>query len=157
MLRRRLSARIASPLRRWMRFSWLDRIPFLADWINGQRSGRRRTADDGREPRQSIKPTLSHLETRFIPNDILGALTGGPLLGTALALTSGFVTPNVALFRGWGANRPPQPELPGMTGTPVKQQAAALDALFASGTSALWHPATDTSTQGVGSPAPSAA
>ena len=133
----RVRARVASPLRRWLRLAWLDRLPQLAAWLTERL--RTRTADDRREPRRPFRPELMQLETRFIPNDILSLLTAGPLLGAALPLAGGFTTPALALLRGWGGSLAPDP-LPPAPAAATPRPTAAADAVF-TGAPATWRPA----------------
>src|SRR5579883_1203903 len=100
-------ARTPSALGRWLKYAWLDRLPQLTAWLRDRLTGRAKTADHRRDPKRSFHPEVAYLETRFIPNDMLGVLTAGPLLGSGLALTGGFTTPALALLRGFGDNRAP--------------------------------------------------
>jgi RHS repeat-associated protein len=58
-----------------------------------------------------------------------------------MALTGGFTTPALVLMRGWGANRPPEPELPAVVATTTSGSTATKDALFSGKGAASWQPA----------------
>jgi RHS repeat-associated protein len=134
------SARTSSPLRRWLRLAWIERLPRLTAWL-AERLLKPRTADHRKEPKKSYRPEVSYLETRFVPNDILGLLAGAPVFAGSMALTGGFTTPALVLMRGWGANRPPEPELPAVVATTASSSTAAKDAIFSGKGVASWQPA----------------
>ena len=124
MSRRSPSAvRSPYPLRRWLRLAWLDRLPQLTEWLVGRLTGRDKTADHLREGRRPFKPEIVQFEPRFIPNDMLGVLTAGPIFG-GLALTGGFTTPAMALLRGFGPKLPaPAPPAPAPGAAPTQSRA----------------------------------
>jgi RHS repeat-associated protein len=112
-----------------LQFSWLERVPRLATWLVDRLAGKPKTADDRREPKRSVKPEVFQLEPRFQPNDVLSILTAGPLFGSGL-LAGGFTTPALALLRGWGGMRPPEPDAPAAVAAPRRTSTALSDAVF---------------------------
>jgi hypothetical protein len=116
------------------------RPAFPALWRLGSRlARRRRSADDRREPRRSIKPELTQLETRFIPNDVLSIISGGSLLG-GLALMGGLPTPLHTLLSGWGNGLASGVAPPVAADQPASPPTAVLDAAFMSVLVTPWQP-----------------
>jgi RHS repeat-associated protein len=127
-------------LRRWLRLAWIERLPRLTAWL-AERLLKPRTADDRKEPKKSYRPEINYLETRFVPNDIVGLLAGAPVFAGGMALTGGFTTPAMVLMRGWGANRPPEPEPPAVASSAATGSMAAKDAAPGGLRVAPWQPA----------------
>jgi RHS repeat-associated protein len=145
---RSASARTRTSLRRWLRLAWIERLPRLTAWLTDRLLPKPKTADHRKESRRPYLPAIMALETREVPNDVLGILAGVPVVAGNMALTGGFTTPALVLMRGWGANRPPEPEPPAVVSSSATASTAK-DAGFGGLRVAPWQPASSVSADSV--------
>src|SRR5262249_5099335 len=133
-------ARALGTLRRWLRFTWMSRLPLrgrfqgLGERFAGTRNGRCRHTSQG-EPRRPVSLDLLVLEGRFSPNDMIGL--GASALGMPLA------TPGMIFLEGWPGPRTAYaapdavavggPRSPLLGEKPSAEQLAGLTALGGSG------------------------
>jgi hypothetical protein len=99
-------ARCRAALRRWLRHTWISRLPLL-DWFRGRHDrsrGAGRANGRGRQrvpegmPRPRISLDLLLLENRFSPDDVMGL--GLSVLGMPLS------TPGMIFLQGWSSGWP---------------------------------------------------
>jgi hypothetical protein len=83
-------ARTPSPLFRWLRSAWFDRLPRLAERLTRYAAGRPHTTAHRPELRRAFRPGLFELEPRLQPNDLFAFLTGTSVFGSGMLLAGGF-------------------------------------------------------------------
>jgi RHS repeat-associated protein len=92
--------RCSATLRRWLRHTWLSRVPF-AELRRGWRALWGTAARSSTWPPPPWRPELELMESRALPNDVLGVLQW-PLLFSGIALVEGnLLTPASVLAYGW--------------------------------------------------------
>jgi hypothetical protein len=84
-------SRCRTILRRWLRFTWLSRLPLLGPlpWYGTVRPPRRRSGG----PPKILRPRLEVLEGRWTPDDILSAASSPLRIGSLMLLAGNHITP----------------------------------------------------------------
>src|SRR5690349_13318416 len=99
-----LLARSLAAVRRWLRHTWISRVP-LGEGPGGRRDRQRAGQKPYRSPFRSLRPELELFEDRSTPNDLFGVL-GASLLGGGMAYLGGdLLTPGAVLVQGWSGAR----------------------------------------------------
>src|SRR5262245_15005086 len=84
-------------VRRWLRHSWLARVPLMDRLLTPRPS-------PSRPPqRPRIQPQLEELEKIWLPNDPFGIVQGAMIGGPLLDQFGRFATPSQVIWHGWAS------------------------------------------------------